>query len=707
MKTNTQRFRLEWLACFALTALVFWFYSFFTKVPIIHGDESGYLLNAAAFVGYQSDAFSSYYPGYSLPISLAFLGGASPDAAYDRIQAINALLWGCAAAISYLLLNRLRPEMESRHRWLVLAVTLLYPAFPVFGSLALSENLFVPCTLLLAYVLLLQARGHSWGLAALAGLLVGVLALSHPKGVLVGVAAALAMLANVRGQPRAVLSRLALMLVVAAAFYLLFRSRLDDYLRYMLNAKDVTEFDHYPGISEILGDAAKIFTWEGFSRFIAVMSGQALYLVIGSFGIAALGGVWCVRRVLDKATAPDIRAFAVFSLLSVLAVYAFSVFFMKEGVRADHVMYGRYTESVLAPLLMVGALCLPARKPLLWIAVSAIVLGVLVLMFQGNPVDGSIVVMNVTTVETVRHLLPGVLNVTGLAIIGAVAIIFLRSLPTVTAGLVFVLLAYCANAFMFGKIYLGPGSEFRGKQHSLADQVKRDYPDAKCVNYDMANMSPWERNNYQFYLLPLRLDSVGRGSLFECGDLLISSSSEVPRREPDAYLVAQEFGSEQKLWVRRGTFDQWVKKQPALGLPEGGVFLNALSKTRTPGLASGWYGLEDWGVWSMPDAHLSLALNGMAPRSLRIEYNGIATEAVPRTLELSCNETRVASQRLVRSAPESLVIHSSQLARAKCFEGDALILHIKVDPAKSPFDLGMSADGRKMGIGLKQLTWVD
>lgn len=698
----------ELLVCFVATMLAFWLYSFFTQVPIIHGDESGYLLNAAALAGYSTDAYSSYYPGYSLPVSLAFLGGADPDTVYDRIQVINALLWASAACIAGLVLKSVRPDIRPTHMALVLAVTMLYPAHLVFGSLSLSENLFIPATLLLGYVLTLQARNRSWGYALLAGLVIALLTLCHPKGALVGVAAAMALLANARGRlPRTLLQTL-LMTVVAAALYVLVKGQLDQYLRHMLNAKDLARFDHYPGVAEIVADARKILTWEGLGRFVSVMSGQALYAVVGTLGLVALGAAWCVRAVLDKSTAPDLRALSVFALFSTLGVYAFSVFFMKEGVRADHVMYGRYTESAFTLLLMLGALCLPARRSLLWAAIAALALGVVVLMIEGNPIEGGIVVMNITSVDGVRRLLPGVLNVTGIAIIGALAITGLRAMPKAGVALSFVLVVFLANGLMFGGNYLFPGSRFRAKQHDLVDMVKRDFPEARCINYDMDRMSAWERNNYQFYFLPVRMDSVSGKQMFDCGDLLISDADDLKAIAPDAVAVSQEFGSTQKLWIRKSLFPRWIAQQPPLAVPpEGGLAISAVDKRSKPGLAMGWYGVESWGAWSKPQAYMVVGKAPAPASSLRLEYDLLASPAVPRTLRLGCNGKLLVSQRYMVSGKQSVEVLPSDLERVGCDSARSIVLQVDVDPSASPAELGgAGSDTRALGIGLKRVSWI-
>lgn len=696
----------ELLVCFITTALLFWAYSSFTQVPIIHGDESGYLLNAAALAGYRTDAYSSYFPGYSLPVSLAFMGGADPDTVYDRIQVINALLWASAACFVALLLNRLRPQTGMLHKTLLLAVTMLYPAHLVFGSLSLSENLFIPCTLLLGYVLVLQAQGHRWGYLPVAGLIVALLTLCHPKGALVGVAAAMALLANAKGRPLQAVAQSLVMVVVATVACLLLKGYLDQYLREMLNAKDLTRFDHYPGMAEIIADARKILTLEGFGRFVSVMSGQALYVVVGTLGLVVLGATWCVRTFLDRSTGRELRALSVFALFSALGVYAFSVFFMKEGVRADHVMYGRYTESAFTLLLMLGAACLPSRRALSWVAVAALALGVLVLLIEGNPIEGGIVVMNITSVDGVRRMLPGVLNVFGIAIIGMLAILVLRAIPRASLALAFVLLAFLANSLLFGGNYLLPGSAFRAKQHDLVDMVKRDFPEARCINYDMDRMSAWERNNYQFYFLPVRMDSVSGKQMFDCGGLLISDADDLKAVAPDAVAVSQEFGSTQKLWIKKSLFPGWIARQPPMVVPTGGLAIGTLDKRSKPGLAMGWYGVESWGAWSKPQAYMVVGESPGADASLQLEYDLLASAALPRTLKLGCNGKVLVSQRYMTSATHAVEISGDDLRRVGCDPAESFVLQVDVDPAATPADMGGAAtDTRALGIGLKRVAW--
>lgn len=692
--------------CFVVVATLFYLYSRYTSVPLIHGDEAGYLMHAAALAGHATDAYSSYYPGYSLPITIAFLFGGEPVEIFHRIQAINALLWGGAAGVLLALVRMLEPGCSRATAFAVVAVTLSYPAFAVFGSLSMSENLFAPATITLAWMLMRQARTLSWAAVAGAGVIAGLLMLTHPKGMLVMLAAMLAMLEPVRRQASRVLPRVAMFLVVGVGVWLALSGPLDAYLRATLNAEAVADLQHYPGLKDIIEDFLRIFTWEGFLRAVAVASGQIAYLVAGSLGLAAVGTWICASRGLSRQTRDDERVLFLFVIASVMLVYGFSVFFMKDGPRADHLMYGRYTESVVAPLLLIGALSLPMRKALALAAGAVVVLGVVVLLTEGNASGDSVVVVNITAVDAARRWFGGDLHVAGVLSVGVMAIALLCMMRTRKAVLAVLLVANVAGAIEVAHYFLGPGSRYRAKQTQLVDLVKAQYPPVACVNMDMRNMTPWQMNNYQFHMLPLRVAAVEADDPFVCGDYLVSALERMPEQYADAVAVAREFDAPEQLWLRGRALQAWIDTRPTLDVPENGLALGSTEAFGVPGLAAGWHGVEPWGVWSGERGLLVVRSPAQDRAALRLEFNILATEQVPRTVTLSCHGHALAKSTHRASGGTAIEVPRADLVAAGCFDTAQFGLSILTEPAVSPKALGMGEDGRVLGIGLQRVRWM-
>jgi hypothetical protein len=91
--------------------------------------------------------------------------------------------------------------------------------------------------------------------------------------------------------------------------------------------------------------------------------GQAWYLLVASLGVIAYGLVVLVRRARGAegtTRAGDARLV----LVTVAACSALSVVFMSDRWRSDQLVYGRYNDAVVTPVLVVGIAALVGAIPL-------------------------------------------------------------------------------------------------------------------------------------------------------------------------------------------------------------------------------------------------------------------------------------------------------------------------------------------------------
>lgn len=126
-----------------------------------------------------------------------------------------------------------------------------------------------------------------------------------------------------------------------------------------------------------------------------------------------------------------------------------------------------------------------------------------------------------------------------------------------------------------------------------------------------------------------------------------------------------------------------------VGIEEGGNFL----------LGSGWSGLEAWGVWSEGDV-----------ASFRIPCAGLQKKEGEK-ISFSMDLQPFGDQQIkVKSSGRTLwqgVINAPatnvgfSIPVESCSDGVA-VLDIHITNPRSPRDLGLSVDGRKLGVGLKE-----
>lgn len=529
-------------------------------VPYVFGDEAGYLLKAAALDGVRTDAYSSYYPGYSLLIAPAFWLASDPATVFRVVQVLNALLWGVAAWVMLVLGRRLAPEARERELYGAAALVSLYPAFLAFSCFALSENALTPLVLLLALLMLWLIERPTSARALLLGAGAGLLLLTNPRAAAVGAALLAALLPWAWRMRRWVpyLRVAAAAIVVFASLHLASRAF---FLR-ELHLSGGAARGHYPGMRALTDQLLALAAPAEAAKFATAAAGQVAYLIAGSVGLAAVGAA-CLLRWLRHADEPR-RMFARFALASLALTVLMTAFFMRGDARIDLLFYGRYSEDVIALALLPGALLGAGRRVWYGAALLLFAFGALLVAVYGATARGWTVEINVIGLELYRWLGAPTVGVSGIRIAaivagGAILIGMLGRLAGTAAQRPLLGSAFAVGAFAASCGYLRPESDFHAPQHSIARAIKAVPPTGRCVLYDLGAADYWGRYNYQYFLLPLRMRAAAlsgpraiRDARRPCagarGLWIISSNANLDRLLPEAQLVMRERASEQRLW---------------------------------------------------------------------------------------------------------------------------------------------------------------
>ncbi|HEU5251692.1 MAG TPA: hypothetical protein VFU16_00005, partial [Solirubrobacterales bacterium] len=314
--------------------------------PVLVADEIGYLTNARVLEGGlpgQLELAPFYRGGYSLLIAPLLELGSSPTFTYHLVLALNAALAAAVFPLLYLLLTRfagVRPELAI---WAAFAGA-LYPALTVLSQVAMSENVLFPlvCLWLIAFAGLLQEdrRGSDLAWAAALGAATGALWAVHNRmfvAVLLGVGGMVWLALRGRLRPAGLALGVG---IVAFAFYGV--HLLDSYL-----------IDHnYAGSApdELSERMDQIFGLGGLRTVLANLFGQTWYLLVATFGLAAVAVADFARR---RAPLTGVLL-ALTALLLLVSAAAFP-----ERTRPDMLIYGRYAEVVAPALIAFGLAALP------------------------------------------------------------------------------------------------------------------------------------------------------------------------------------------------------------------------------------------------------------------------------------------------------------------------------------------------------------
>jgi hypothetical protein len=343
--------------------------------PVLVADEIGYLTNARVIDGGlagQLEQAPFYRGGYSLLIAPLLELGSSPTFLYHLVLVLNAALAASVFPLLYLLLTRfagVRPELAI---WAALAGA-VYPALTVLSQVAMSENALFPlvCLWLIAFGGLLSERDgrgdFAW--AAALGAATGALWAVHNR-MIVAVAVALAGMVWLTVRRRLRPAALVLgVVIVALAFYgvhLLDSFLIDD--NYAGSAPD-----------ELSERMDELFQFGGLRTALANLLGQTWYLLVASFGLAAVA-------VADFARRRGPLLGVLLALTALLLLISASAF--PERTRPDMLIYGRYAEVVAPALIAFGLAALSrVRLRLAWPLAGFGVLTALVVLIRATASD--------------------------------------------------------------------------------------------------------------------------------------------------------------------------------------------------------------------------------------------------------------------------------------------------------------------------------
>lgn len=359
--------------------------------PVLVADEMGYLGNARALIGgigAQLELAPFYRGGYSLLIAPLLKLSSDPGVEYHLVLVLNAALAAAVFPLLYVLLSRFAGVPTRVALWAALAGA-VYPAITVLSQVAMSENVLFPlvCVWLICFAGLLSTHparhGLPWAIAL--GATTGALWAVHNR-MIVAVAVAVVGMAWLAYRRRLRPTALAAGVIVIALF-VLGTHFLDSFV-----------VDHNYGGSatdEFTSRMHQLLHLAGLRTSLANLLGQTWYLLVATFGLAAVALDRCLRgrprRREEAGPRPD-RSRGIVAVLMIFTglLLLISASAFPERTRPDMLIYGRYVEVVSPALVAFGIAALAARRHarrLAWPLVGFAVLTGAVMLIRATASD--------------------------------------------------------------------------------------------------------------------------------------------------------------------------------------------------------------------------------------------------------------------------------------------------------------------------------
>lgn len=334
-------------------------------VPTILHDEMGYWTNAAYFAGYNwsgiTSAFSYYSYGIGLVFSLFIRLTNDMLLVYKMVIALNVILMVLMYLMSYKICGTLFGNVPRNIKVLASVVSLCYPTYMMNIGIAWSEYyiLFMVWVNLYLLVELLQKQ-NTWKII-LFGVSLCYLYMIHQRTV--GVVAVGIFIIVYLFICKKISIKNFIFFVCTIVFMLIIHKFIKNNIMQNLwsigeAAETSNSNNDYAGR---FYNMLYSFRNAGIKSLFRSILGKLYYLVVASGAVyigSLIAGVNVIKRLINRTTDFIADIPVLYAHLVVISLFALtSIVSMEDGVsvtRTDALLYGRYIECALGPLLMIG-----------------------------------------------------------------------------------------------------------------------------------------------------------------------------------------------------------------------------------------------------------------------------------------------------------------------------------------------------------------
>ena len=350
---------LKIICCVLIAVAAGWNISKLSSIHVLY-DEFGYSASAAYYAGYDWSSVanhSAYYGyGYGMLLSILMrLAQGNMTLYYQMGIMFNILMLIGSFWISCSVGRRLFPKVSKYTIVVFACLTTFYSNTMCQSNILWTETplyfLFWLSLWFMIRVLDRQKISDMLGLSVTAVYMYMV----HQRAIVIIIAVLMVMAI------RAVISKDKKTGVILLLFIVVMIG-LDSLLK-----ADIKQGMWGTGLSnsnDFSGQSSKIIdiftTWSGFRLFITGVLGKIYYLLTASLLFVGFYAAGVINKIIKKdCTDAYVHTYLALCLAGATAV---SAIFMLYGSRQDTLIYGRYTEYVIGPILMLGMLYLWSRE---------------------------------------------------------------------------------------------------------------------------------------------------------------------------------------------------------------------------------------------------------------------------------------------------------------------------------------------------------
>lgn len=322
-------------------------------------DEFGYWASAAGILGYDWSDLTKNMPyysfGYSVILAPIYRFAKNGVEAYRVAVAINMILMCVSGFLLSKIMQFLYPEEEEQSQWIAVGIALCYPGWILYMQTTMVEILLVFVYLLCCYFLFNFLKMKSIVNAILFGATLAMLFWVHMRSVGVVISGVLIIIVYLMKETK---NRWASMISLAAIIAVMIMGY--EFKDYIISHIYSQTSDNLLSVNDFGGQTHKIkslLTWSSLKDLILEMMAKGFYLIMSTFGIIYWGFRNIMKELKQFLTNNQMEQgiyLKLFFFLSMMAQFAICAIAMHGSTRIDTIVYGRYMEFVLPPIMLMG-----------------------------------------------------------------------------------------------------------------------------------------------------------------------------------------------------------------------------------------------------------------------------------------------------------------------------------------------------------------
>ena len=322
------------------------------KLPFVFHDEFGYWGNAALVAGYDWSGIVSeigwYAYGYSLILGLLIKVFADTLLAYRAAIFLNIVLLVCSFIILYFISKRL----TDKHNIEISLLVILYPSNIANKNYAWPEILlfFLFCFLTFSMIKIYETQKTRWVITS--SLIVVYMYMVHMRTIGILLISLLFTIYTIRKNRKQIV--LTILIII---FGIVLQMVLKEY--FVSNLWKASEASNYNGYTSVLKPNGQSL-WTSIIKIIYVAIGNAYYLMVSTFGLSIYFIYFTFKNITkEKNVKTHIIIYLFLAYFTNLLVVSIAG---RNPQYTTHLLYGRYSENLIGPILIVTLSLIQAEK---------------------------------------------------------------------------------------------------------------------------------------------------------------------------------------------------------------------------------------------------------------------------------------------------------------------------------------------------------